>query len=273
MTRHYLTTVFKFSSLALLLNVTGCAEYHRRQLESTPERGPVFTRALAKEYGVLGTVEENDMYDCWSANYFFRKAICAKRGHCVGPAILSQWDLPPEKVPELEQARCRLMGALLSGGRRLAPRLMARAQSHFDCWVEQQEENWQYGDINRCKSVFYATIAEIELILKGGVPQVRPTAEVFFNLNSARLNLQSLEIIDSLVKGNKGRHFLLIGRTDPSGERKHNKILAERRALEVKRELVRRGVLPCMVTLKAGDPLPGPRIDIHERRVDIIVLK
>lgn len=260
------------TALALIFTLSGCAEYHRRVLEDTPEKGPQFTKSLAKEYKALGITEEDEMFDQWSANYYFRKAICAKGGTCVAPTHLDNWGLPKKKIPELASARARLVRALQSGADNRAPHLTARAQASFDCWVEQQAEEWELNDIATCRFGFYRAMAEVEFLLKGGVQNVLPHHSILFCFNSSKLEPKSIEILHAIAKEDKSRHIILIGHTDPVGEKSHNQRLAQARAFAVKKELVRNGISPHLITVKKGGPLPGPKVNAHDRRVDIVFL-
>lgn len=263
---------FKLSTLFVFLATTGCAEYHRRVLGDMEARGPEFTRVLAEEYCELGTIEEDIMYDECSANYYFLKAICAKEGRYPPPTILENWDIHPDKMPELATARQRLMRAMQLGASTVAPRLAAHAQTHFDCWVEQQSEGWQKEDISSCRHEFYKAIAEVELMLKGGAHKVTPAHSVLFNNNSSHLTHEAIQIVDAVAIDAKSRHILLVGRTDKVGDVNHNKDLSKQRAAAVKKELVRRGMSPHLITIKAEGETPGPKVDTHNRRVDIIFL-
>jgi len=265
--------LFKFSLVLGLLATTGCAEYHKRVLQGMDCRGPAFTQALAKEYCELGTIEEDIMYDQCSANYYFLKAICAKGGAYPPPAMLERWDIPADKLEEIIKARCRLVSAIRGGAPAVAPHLTARAQAHFDCWVEQQAEGWQKEDIAACRHEFYRTMAEVELMLMGGAPQVAPTQSVLFDFNSSHLTPEAIKIVDTIALAAQDRHILLVGRTDKVGDSKHNKELSKQRATAVKKELIRRGIAPHLITLKAEGETPGPAVDSHNRRVDIILLK
>lgn len=65
---------------------------------------------------------------------------------------------------------------------------------------------------------------------------------------------------------------VLIGRTDPRGDRTYNKALGERRAQTVKSVLVKHGVAPARIVVKsAGEPKPGVDVRSYDdaRRVDI----
>lgn len=164
----------KFGAVATLIALTGCAEYHRRVLDDTPESGCAFTRTLAKQYETLGKIEQDVMYDEASADYYYVKAIRAKEGYPVGPTILANWDLEHDKIAELAKARARLMHALALGARDIAPEETANAQSHFDCWVEQQAEGWQKNDIAWCHSEFHKSIKAVEHKLRGGAYHIKP---------------------------------------------------------------------------------------------------
>lgn len=156
------TKLFKFGMLGTLLLITGCAEYHRRVLEDTPTAGDAFTIALAKQYEVLGEIEQNKMYDEASADWYYLKAIKAREGYYILPTNLGQWDIEEDKVPELCKARERLMQVLFLGARETIPEKTAYAQAHFDCWVEQQSEGWQTNDIAWCRAEFLKSISAIE---------------------------------------------------------------------------------------------------------------
>jgi OmpA-OmpF porin, OOP family len=169
MKNKFLAKSVKLSALLAALGVTGCAEYHRMILEDTAVCGPEFTRTLAKEYEDLGNIEHTIMYDDWSANYYYCKAIYARQGFLVNPVSLCKWEIEEDKLEELATARDRLMHVLELGAWQIAPKITAYAQANFDCWVEQQAEGWQIEDIANCRTGFYHYIAEVEHVLKGGV--------------------------------------------------------------------------------------------------------
>lgn len=264
----------KFSALATLFLVTGCAEYSRRVLHHTEEGGWEFTQELAREYEVLGNIELDVMYDEYSAEYYFDKAIRSKEGYCVAPTRLERWDIEEDKLPELKKAYNHLVCLLDMGARQIAPKLTAHAQSHFDCWVEQQSEGWQQSHIAWCRSEFYKAVSEIELKLMGGVHKVMPKSLVFFDNNSAELTEEAMAVIADVAHREEAAHqrLLLIGRTDKVGDSKHNKELSLQRAMMVKKALVQDGIPAHVIAIKAEGETPGPEVEAHNRRVDIIFL-
>ncbi len=267
----------KLSSIIAFLAATGCAEYHKRVLHHTEEKGPEFTRTLAQEYETLGNTEQAIMYDECSANYYFCKAIRAKGGCPVQPTLLDKWTIEEEKLPELMAARERLIQDLQFGGWEVAPKMAAHAQAHFDCWVEQQAENWQLQDIASCRSEFYNAIAEVELMLMGGILNVLPANMVFFDFGSTYINADAMTVLDQVANIAATKqfigHLLLVGRTDKIGDANHNKKLSEQRAMMVKKELIRRGIPPHRISVKGVGESPGPKVDAHNRRVDILFLE
>lgn len=58
------------------------------------------------------------------------------------------------------------------GAREVAPMQAAQAQVSFDCWIEQQEENWQTEDILSCKSSFMEAIDSLEGMVQPMTPPV-----------------------------------------------------------------------------------------------------
>lgn len=267
----------KFGFVATLLAATGCAEYHKRVLNNTPVIGDEFTQTLAAEYEGLGKAEQEQMYDESSADYYYLKAICAKEGNYISPTTLEKWDIPEDKLPELEKARDHLVRLLNFGARSVAPEMAAHAQTHFDCWVEQQSEGWQKHDIAWCRAEFYKAISDVELKLMGGIHHVRPQSIVLFENNSSHLTQEAMDVIESVAHKAKTmkhhRRILLVGRTDKVGDLKHNKELSKHRAMAVKKALVHEGVPAHLISIKAAGETAGPEVDAHNRRVDILFLE
>ncbi len=276
MKKTFLSSSLKLGAIAALVASTGCAEYHKRVLDGMDAKGSEFTTTLAKEYEELGKTEQHIMYDQCSADYYYRKAIRAKEGCSVEPACPEKWDIESDKLPPFVAARARLINAINFGAREVAPKMTAYAQAYYDCWVEQQSEGWQTEDIARCRREFYTSMAEVELMLMGG-PEVTPSSMILFDLNTSHLSVEAIHHVDAIAEiaraMNFKNHILLVGRTDKLGDLKHNKHLSKNRAIAVKKELVRRGVPSHLVSIKAAGEAPGPKVDAHNRRVDVIFLE
>ncbi|MEZ5690168.1 MAG: hypothetical protein R3D71_00700 [Rickettsiales bacterium] len=149
-----------FSSLLIL--VTGCSAYSLQELRKTTPKGSEFQKELSRFYMKLAESEEKD-YDWRDSWYFADKGLVAAYGHDVNPEELKNWDIAEDKLPQLKAARDDLIFALKSDIILKKPKLTAKAQYYFDCWVEQQEENWQQEEIDYCRNGFNETMAELVL--------------------------------------------------------------------------------------------------------------
>lgn len=78
----------------------------------------------------------------------------ASRGQSPVPEEIGDWNLPNSTVTEFFDARLLLINSLDSGFREEIPIQAAKAQASFDCWIEQQEEGWQFSHITKCKQNF-----------------------------------------------------------------------------------------------------------------------
>ncbi|MFA7456574.1 MAG: OmpA family protein, partial [Micavibrio sp.] len=133
--------------------------------------GNSFTQRLAAEYRdfVNSELTINDHAD---ALHFSRKGLAAARGDMVMPEPLSDWNLTAEHMNELGIARSRLVSVFDLGARQAYPDVAAVAQARFDCWIENQEENFQSDEINRCKREFLSALEQLE----GAMPSAPPAA-------------------------------------------------------------------------------------------------
>lgn len=71
------------------------------------------------------------------------RANSAASGKPGQPENITNHELAGNKVGELSEARARLMSALAAGARDMAPMQAANTQAKFDCWMQEQEENFQ----------------------------------------------------------------------------------------------------------------------------------
>jgi OOP family OmpA-OmpF porin len=139
----------------LLPLVGGCLRFSLETLRQTEAVGDPFTKALMLEYQAFSQ-SEAEQYDWWDAEKFARKGLKAARGEMVPPEDPSKWDIPKTILPAMMEAREKLITVLSNPDiRKEEPELSARVQAMFDCWVEQQEENWQTEHIDACRNEFY----------------------------------------------------------------------------------------------------------------------
>ncbi len=249
-------------NLALLIGVvalSGCTMFDTySEVDALNEAQPVgspFAQALAGEYKDFANSELKDMFDYPDALHFARKGLAAASGETVMPEPISDWNLSEDHIKELGAARGRLIVAFDLGAREVAPATAAQAQANFDCWIEQQEENWQPEDILSCKAAYLESIAELESLVQQA-PEVEPVEPppmipeeamylVFFNWDSAELSSGAKNVLDAValeVLKNTPSQINVSGHADTSGDAQYNKRLAFRRAAGVRDALVERGV-------------------------------
>ena len=131
--------------------------------------GSEFNRALFSEYLAMSRDEYNQG-DYRDSDAYALRARAAGQNSFVEPQQISGRELPADKVQELTSSRARLVSALANGSRERQPRDAAMAQTKFDCWMEQQEENRQPRDIAACRSDFLAALSRIEIMPAAAPP-------------------------------------------------------------------------------------------------------
>lgn len=258
-------------SLVILLAVTSlnaCTSFNKmdevKALNNVNAVGNAFTQKLTAEYTGLVNRELDTYKDHADSLHFARKGLSAARGDMVMPEAVSDWNLLPGHAEELIVTRARLVNVFALGAREMQPDLSAYAQSRFDCWIEEQEENFQQDLISACRSQFLDALAKLEAAMPAPPPPApEPVATpfdvdpsepmkienakyiVFFDFNSSTLNAGANAILDAAANEAKGRGLNsidLVGHTDTSGSRTYNQRLSMKRANAVKSGLAQRGV-------------------------------
>lgn len=261
--------------------------------------GSPFTQQLAAEYRDLANHEQNIGFDYPDALHFARKGLAAAAGEVVLPEPVSDWNLRPEHIQELSAARAGLIAALDRGAREAMPKDAAVAQARFDCWIEQQEENWQKTEIIGCKNQFMEALnrlggvatpppAEIMPPVEAGQVPLTPMAPedakylVFFDFDSSRVDQGGNSVLESVAAEIARQNISsvnVIGHADTSGSSRYNKRLSMKRANAVRESLLARGVNAnlLMVDSRGEDELMVPTADnVREpanRRVEITFVK
>ena len=209
--------------------LAGCVGQDVNQLNDTTIEGESFTASLAREYRGLANFEASEMQDWADADYFARKGLMAAQGDAVAPADLGEFNLPSESVADLGAARDRLLAAFANGATQTYPVESAIAQTRFDCWVEQQEENIQPDHIAACQDEFFAALALIER----PVMDIPAVYYVFFDFDRSDITPEAQVVIDQVGTdwtdlGNPDVD--VVGHADRSGSRVYNQALSLRRA-------------------------------------------
>lgn len=296
------------ASAAAVAMLAGCADMYR--YERTTDRGATpFTQALASEYQGFWTYEAKEMYDWIDAEHFAFKAQAAGRGETPLPERVERWNVPAKHQADLKQGRDRLMRALNGGGRERAPKVAARAQVAYDCWVEQQEENWQFDHIAACRKDYETAMAALEgsprPVAQAAPPQPAPAQpapvqanefRVFFDWDVATLDSTAQQVLDTATQQTRSAFLggttgatagssaaaasaptivIVEGHADKSGPNDYNDRLSQRRAEAVRQALVQRGWPADRIELRAmgeEDPLVATEDGVREpanRRVRI----
>ena len=241
-----------------------------KALNQANATGNAFTQALMLEYRNYVNREIGSYKDYADSLHFARKGLSAARGDMVMPEPVTDWNILPGHASELIAARTRLVNLYARGAREMQPELSAFAQSRFDCWIEEQEENFQEGEASACKAQALDGIAKLESSLPvapAPAPVVEPIvmqeeqpfdvnpaepmkAEdavyiVFFDFDQSSLNASALSIVDAAAQEAQTRSLNTVrvtGFTDTSGSRDYNQRLSVKRANIVRDALVQRGV-------------------------------
>lgn len=228
--------------------VAACTSDLDRSRTVEPTGGSAFTKALTKEYKDLAAFEADEMYDWRDAGFYARKALASANGDNVGPQEPGERDLPQDVLPEIQQTRTRLLTALDGGARDNKPEIAARAQARFDCWLEQQEENFQNDHISACRDELLAALAELEAQPAAVAPPAPAAPQVYlvlFDFDKSDINPAAQAVINRVVadfSANKAKSISITGYTDRSGTDDYNLKLSERRADAARTALIAAGV-------------------------------
>ena len=280
--------------------VAACAAVDYREVGDMPSTGGAFQQALHKEYVVIAGQEANESHFGASSRWA-TKGQMAAQAQSVSPEALENWELPAGTEPDLAAARSRLMGAFDKGAADVAPGPLAHAQAMFDCWVEEQAENYQPRDIERCRFAFEEAMAQVDEALKPApvvveaepappppppkpapepAPEIQRNYMVFFDFDESVLTVGAQTIVRAAVAAYSqlGRISLIVvtGHTDRSGGTSYNMALSERRAAAVREELNRLGVRMSVITDSRGesDPLVATDDGVRQpqnRRASIVL--
>jgi OOP family OmpA-OmpF porin len=254
------------------------AEATMNRARATTPSSDAYHNALYSELMGHAEYEYGAMQDYLHAMWHANNAMTAAGGGDVEPAVLSEWNVPADKVDELTSARARLVSALQAGAPQAKPEPAADALASFNCWVEQQRENFQPADIAACRDSFYAALDQIE-VKQAAVPEVISLeADVFFDFDKAAIKPAFFPVLDRIagtLVENTNVRVLVWGHADRAGPAEYNQGLSERRAEAVAEYLERKGVSRDRMTVEGfgetkpvvptADGVPEPR----NRRVEI----
>jgi outer membrane protein OmpA-like peptidoglycan-associated protein len=237
--------------LAAALLLTSCAGMKLQEAEKVTPSGDAFQTGLYKGYLDLSGSEFREA-DYEDSDVFASRAINAGSGQTFGPEEIERRALPEDKVGELTSSRGRLVNALAGGAAARKPMEAANAQVMFDCWMQEQEENFQPEDIARCRAGFMDAIAMLEEVPPKKVVEAAPPPKplpgpymVFFEFDKAELTDEAKAILAAVATDAgeaKDAKIFTSGHTDRAGANLYNDKLSEMRVEAVRQYLLDSGV-------------------------------
>lgn len=285
-------SIFKAGAALAVAGLMGaCADANNPDLvRALPNKGAPFHQALQKDYSNLSE-SERAQADWVDSVYFAGRARRAADGETFPPQAVAERRIPAAAVKDIAEGRARLMAVLTDDNRKLLPVQASLAQSAFDCWMEQQEENFQPDDIAACKRSFESALAAMEkaVVERSSTPPV-PKAEpvlptqfrILFDFNSAALNDEARKTVTEIGQAYKKYNpatVLIVGHTDTSGSGDSNIVLSQRRAETVAGALGAEGVDQKKMRIEAyGEVRPAVKTgdnvkEQQNRRVDVVFEK
>ena len=268
--------VFRVALIGLAVaSVTACAgtEYGSVKSMTPAATATAFDQALFNEYVALAKLEYEEA-DYADSDVFAARARAAAEGKKFGPEEMTARTLPEDKVAELRDARGRLVRALSAGAGEKAPKGAARAQAGFDCWMQEQQENFQPADIAACKKQFLAGMDEVDTAMQAKpmaaapapAPKPAPAAlpgpfAIFFDFDQATLNDSANDAVKQAVAAitaAKPDYIVVAGHTDRAGETEYNRGLSMQRAEAVAKAIGNaQAIAPARIVVRAlGETAP-----------------
>jgi len=207
-------------------------------LRASAPAGSAYQQAQYREYTALAEAEfaEEDFVD---ADYFGSKAL-ASRTAPVEPDQVSARAIPAEFVDDLTTARGQLIAALTPETVTTYPDDAAAAVASFDCWLQEQEENFQPDDIAACRNRFMTALAAITAIT-----ELPGDYEILFAFDVAELSPSALaEVRDAAeaALASNATRIVVQGHTDRAGSIEYNQALSLARAQNTAAALVSFGI-------------------------------
>jgi OOP family OmpA-OmpF porin len=262
----------------MVVLVAACQTWDAQEILAQASRGDAaaFDQALAGHYTAFAVTETAD-YDWIDAGHFAGKGAAAAQGKTPAPEDPASWRLPAAFAPAIDQKRAHLMLLLDNGWRDVDPKSAAEAQFLFDCWVEQQEENWQPRDIAACRKPLETVLASA-LVEWPALAQRRHV--VRFDSDSVALDETAKAELRRVLAdvADLGRvELAVIGHTDQNGSNAYNYRLGSVRAWTVANYLVSNGIDASHIAVKSrGENRPiadaaGAASPAANRRVEIRV--
>jgi outer membrane protein OmpA-like peptidoglycan-associated protein len=165
--------------------------------------GPISTETLnsilARQYYEMAKYENDTAYDYKAAKQYTQKAMMAAEGKVVTPSKVSAFDVPEEKIAELNAVRGQLIAALQTQNTPENQQALAKAQTSFDCWLERAEEAADDAHYAQCQSDFQQAMVMMTAPAAGTPMETGAAYEIKFSANSAIMNEASQKDIEHVA--------------------------------------------------------------------------
>jgi outer membrane protein OmpA-like peptidoglycan-associated protein len=269
--------------IAGMLLLAGCSGQKLYSAQKMTPGGSEFAQNLY--HGYIGLSEDEYAEgDYTDSDEFADRAVASATDGAVQPEEIDARWLPSAHVDELTAARQKLVESLNAGAAKKDPAGAAQAQIMFDCWMQEQEENWQPTDIARCRDGYYEAFNKLTPEPPTPVATVaKPKPQtlrfvIYFDTDKYNLDESAQAVIaEARAAARKlGKPAVTIdGNTDTVGAVDYNQVLSENRA-QVVAKVLGTGKLRAILTKANGETQPAiltaDEIDEpRNRRVEIII--
>lgn len=256
-----------FAGAALLLGACTDAKLIER-VSNLPSKEKGFKTNLHLQYVALAEaeLEEGDYFD---AGIFARRGEAAALGKDVDPDNIYDRSFTSKNLAMVSKQRARLVRVLDAGARKKHAAIAARAQTQFDCWAQELEENNQPKDIAACRTGYESAIKLLEAKMAAKPKMMKKMAKkpmkkmmaakpkkkamvskgpftIYFEFDSAdiRGGKAGGALVKAMraVKAHKPSSVVVVGHTDSAGRNAYNQKLAAKRAEAVRDALAVLGV-------------------------------
>lgn len=150
--------------LISIVSLNGCMIANVVETRNLEKPDQPFQRALYVQYAEL-TLREVEEGNVTSAELFDRKARLAAAGKIVPmPSVLESFSIDT-KLIDLNVGQQMLQEHFDQQSYLHMPVVSARAQAMLDCWIEEQGQGVDIGDIAACRQAFERAIAVLNAAL------------------------------------------------------------------------------------------------------------
>jgi len=153
--------LFVISAIFTVLSVSGCTSVDVSKTRNLAVTDKPYQRALYLQYAEL-TLREVEEGNVSSARNFDSKARLAASGGQVPLPVHDETILYGERADVLQAAQRALIGYLDQKSYLVLPVVTARAQAMLDCWIEEEEQGVDIGDVAACQQAFKLAMAVLD---------------------------------------------------------------------------------------------------------------